>query len=291
MDTQKAFLINLGTGVYNELKNRSHLSPFFLFTKRKIFETNSGGWVIRLGRFHGYKCYAELWLDEFTGHTTRRVQFTISAYTRDSKLDEVANIATQEFGDPVSIKMDTYYRTASGMVQMPRHLTNTKFGKPIYEKYVKETEFFYGFYELDKSGLHKKELSRQILRITDFLLQIIELLREEQYNDDDVYSKIENRKKVRTHLIRERRSYLSTRRKQMDNYKCAICNFKFKDKYGTMGENFAEAHHKVPLSSDNYPRLTHIDDLITVCSNCHRMLHKMEGKLSDIEVLKKLLNR
>ena len=291
MDTQKQFLIDLGKGVYSELSKRSQLSPLILFTKRNIFETNTEGWMLQIGRLHGYKCYAEIWLDKFSNHATRRVQYTISAYSIDSKLDSIQRLASKEFGAPMAIKREFYNISSGGILQMPTSLPKNRFGKPSFEKYSKENESFYGIYELDKSGFDKNELARLVLRITDFFLGIIELLHFDEDNNNDIYSGEENRQKVRTHLVRERRSHLSTRRKQIDNYICFICTFNFKDKYGKLGENFAEAHHKVPLSTHNYPRITKLDDLITVCSNCHRMLHQMDGNSSDIEVLKKIVKK
>jgi predicted HNH restriction endonuclease len=31
------------------------------------------------------------------------------------------------------------------------------------------------------------------------------------------------------------------------------------------------------------------DDLITVCANCHRMLHRLKGKPEDLDVLRTML--
>lgn len=52
---------------------------------------------------------------------------------------------------------------------------------------------------------------------------------------------------------------------------------------------FAEAHHIVPLVQLDGAQSVSVDDLITVCANCHRMLHKLQGEPEDIEELKVML--
>ncbi len=62
---------------------------------------------------------------------------------------------------------------------------------------------------------------------------------------------------------------------------CEICNFNFADMYGARGEGFLEIHHKNPLhvSGEVASNLT---DLIGLCSNCHRMIHRGEWVTPDV---------
>ncbi len=56
---------------------------------------------------------------------------------------------------------------------------------------------------------------------------------------------------------------------------CEVCGFDFLETYGPVGAGFAEAHHKDSLAkSPKNGRITTLDDLAVVCSNCHRMLHR-----------------
>jgi putative restriction endonuclease len=68
-----------------------------------------------------------------------------------------------------------------------------------------------------------------------------------------------------------------------------VCDLHFPDRYGPLGHAFAEAHHLVPLSKVKKCVMTKIDDLATVCANCHRMLHRMDGVTSDIATLRKIV--
>ena len=68
-----------------------------------------------------------------------------------------------------------------------------------------------------------------------------------------------------------------------DNYTCRICGFDFVRTYGEVGNHFIEVHHKDPVKDGT--RETKLDDLISVCPNCHSMLHKKNPPLLP-EVLK-----
>jgi predicted HNH restriction endonuclease len=96
---------------------------------------------------------------------------------------------------------------------------------------------------------------------------------------------------VTSHLHRERSGYLAGERKRHDNYECLVCGLRFEDAYGKLGEGFAEAHHRVPLHSLTGKVKTRMEDLATVCANCHRMLHKMQGKRNDVEKLGAIVRR
>lgn len=58
-------------------------------------------------------------------------------------------------------------------------------------------------------------------------------------------------------------------------YKCQICNFDFREFYGSIGQKFIEVHHITPVSMLGPGYKINVDeDLIPVCSNCHSMLHR-----------------
>ncbi len=69
---------------------------------------------------------------------------------------------------------------------------------------------------------------------------------------------------------------------------CECCKFDFRKAYGQLGDYFIECHHKVHLSRGK--RLTRLEDLALVCSNCHRMLHRTyDGGYHTIDSLSNLL--
>ena len=73
---------------------------------------------------------------------------------------------------------------------------------------------------------------------------------------------------------------------------CQICGFDFKKMYGYIGENYIEVHHKKPLFSleeEMIPNPT--TDMITICSNCHRMIHRKKDDIITPEKLKEIISQ
>lgn len=71
---------------------------------------------------------------------------------------------------------------------------------------------------------------------------------------------------------------------------CCICGFDFKERYGTLGEDFIHVHHVKPLSaSDGEHEVCPRDDLRPVCPNCHAMIHR-NGQNRSIEEIRALLS-
>lgn len=72
--------------------------------------------------------------------------------------------------------------------------------------------------------------------------------------------------------------------------KCKACNFDFEEKYGFIGIGYIEVHHIVPLHTlDGEIEVNPVTDLIPVCSNCHRMIHRKKDSILAIEDIQTLL--
>jgi len=113
----------------------------------------------------------------------------------------------------------------------------------------------------------------------------------EKEDDEAVYKGFENLKNFRFHKRIERNVLLSKGVKKAQGFICKACKFDFKKKYGSIGEKFIEAHHLVPLSKLIGIRIQ-LDvrkDFTVLCSNCHRMIHKLDDP-SNLEELKKIIN-
>ncbi len=110
--------------------------------------------------------------------------------------------------------------------------------------------------------------------------------------EDDEESFPEGKEVYKLHRMRERNAKvvnLAKKRKlQVDPLlSCEICGFSFVKVYGELGKEFIEAHHAIPLSSVGEGE-TRIEDIVLVCSNCHKMLHRRRPWLS-ISKLKNLI--
>ncbi|MER7167881.1 HNH endonuclease [Micromonospora sp. NPDC000207] len=93
----------------------------------------------------------------------------------------------------------------------------------------------------------------------------------------------------RLHLRRERDRGI--RNKAVKAYKrkhghvaCEACGFDFAVAYGPRGEDYIECHHKVPLSESG-ATTTRVSDLVLLCSNCHRMIHRSRPWLTFDELV------
>jgi len=69
---------------------------------------------------------------------------------------------------------------------------------------------------------------------------------------------------------------------------CMACGFNFEKMYGQVGKDYIDVHHIVPLSSIKQEVLINPQtDLICLCPNCHRMIHKKD--VLTLEKLKQLI--
>ncbi len=105
----------------------------------------------------------------------------------------------------------------------------------------------------------------------------------------------EGREVLQKHILRERNSMLVLKAKQKfkENHGrlfCEVCGFIFEEKYGSIGKDFIEAHHIKPISEMKENEKTKITDIVMVCSNCHKMLHRKRPWISK-EKLKSLLTK
>lgn len=65
---------------------------------------------------------------------------------------------------------------------------------------------------------------------------------------------------------------------------CNVCGFSFEEIYGSLGRDFIEVHHLIPLCTIHYGYIASVDDLRPVCSNCHSMLHKLNNLMTITEL-------
>jgi HNH endonuclease len=105
-------------------------------------------------------------------------------------------------------------------------------------------------------------------------------------------SATEGRDHLRLHRLRERDQKLVTAKKRQvlgvtHRLECEVCDFDFAVVYGTLGEGFAECHHRLPFSAAEGERCTQLADLAIVCANCHRMLHRRPWR--TVEELRELV--
>ena len=108
----------------------------------------------------------------------------------------------------------------------------------------------------------------------------------------------EGRKKSVTAQIYERSRLLRDR--AIEHYTrngiivCAACGFDFYKTYGELGHGYIEIHHQKPVYQyveADFSRLVTlaINDLIPLCANCHRIVHRKKGNPLSVQELVDIL--
>lgn len=74
--------------------------------------------------------------------------------------------------------------------------------------------------------------------------------------------------------------------------KCQCCGFDFEKTYGEIGKGFIEVHHVVPLSYlGEAVTINPHTDLVCLCSNCHRMIHRRIDGIITVEELRNMIEK
>lgn len=152
------------------------------------------------------------------------------------------------------------------------HSLSTDYGKE---------NIFHSIYGVKKSkgiwGLVDNTLNNIGINITD---------------DDDGFA--EGKKVLRQHIDRERNATLRKKAKerfihQHGRLYCECCGFDFEKTYGELGKDYIEAHHIKPISAMQDGERTKVEDMVMLCSNCHRMIHRKRPWVTK-EKLKEIIN-
>ncbi len=99
---------------------------------------------------------------------------------------------------------------------------------------------------------------------------------------------VEGRLLERRHLSRERsrklrKNKIASHLKSHVTLACEVCKFDFSAKYGPHGDRYIECHHVIPLAKSG-AKETKLQDLILICANCHRMIHRRSPWLTPDEL-------
>lgn len=103
-------------------------------------------------------------------------------------------------------------------------------------------------------------------------------LAEGELSLEEIPRNIAEIRRYSLHRRIDRHPEASKAAKKYHGTKCQGCNFSFAERYGEMGEGFIEVHHLRPLSSLEEGVLSQYNvatDFAVLCSNCHRMIHRM----------------
>ena len=73
--------------------------------------------------------------------------------------------------------------------------------------------------------------------------------------------------------------------------KCMVCGFDFEKVYGKLGKGFIEVHHVKPLYENEEETIPDpVTDLVCLCPNCHRMIHRPKNRVLTVEELREIIS-
>lgn len=182
------------------------------------------------------------------------------------------------------------------------HNTFERFGYAEYKGGARN-----GFVEITNDGLNHLKQNQEILNyliINDFSYpDLTENLRKIEQNKDKKKIEVfdenviiqEGTKKITEVAVYERSARLRNYAIQFftkdGKISCSCCSFNFADFYGEeIGNEFIEIHHTKPIFKYEEEDMENtleqaVKNLLPVCSNCHRMIHRNWKKPLEIQVL------
>ena len=285
---EKAILLKTANVIAEQLRSQ-RVRGLRLKLNRKFvpIPTLTAGWSVTVGRLDGLQTGLEVWLDRYARHDQPKFSACFWSASAVRIRDLVERVPKKwvigQIGEA------DYEELPDGSVVLKRRLAQKRFNQAIEEHYAED--HFFGFY--DYSAAVGPVVDPGFVRnAVGFYSALIESDRDSLDPESEFFPREENRKLVTAHLERERSRFLAERCKQRDGYQCQVCSMTFASVYGQeLGGGFAEAHHVRPLATLGNRVKTRLEDLITVCANCHRMLHRMDGVKGDVERLRAAMAR
>jgi len=153
--------------------------------------------------------------------------------------------------------------------------------EPMAVDHITEGPIAYVYWNTPASGIRIDEDAARLLE--EMWLAHGNGWVQQKLSEDAVLSALEGA--IRIAMTRHRSRERALRNAKLDaarlaspdgRLRCEVpgCGFDFFERYGKLGENFAEVHHLLPLGSQSAPSRTTLEDLAVVCSNCHSMIHR-----------------
>ena len=286
--TSKAMLLATAQEVAHRLRLVARGTSLRVRVPRRATQTNTDGWDSVIGDLGKDQPRLVVWLDKFAGYTERK--FYAGFCSSDAaRINGITEAVSKNLW-PIRVITDQEIAGEKRVVLVDR-VRRSEFNAPFYEDYPNGLKF-YGVYNWACTTTDKVN-SDFCNRAVAFFEDVARSLPNATSGDGqrEVYPQCENRKWVTSHLHRERSGLLVAECKIRDGYRCQVCGLRFEDVYGKLGIEFAEAHHIVPLSKLSGTVKTGLEDLVTVCANCHRMLHRMSGHPDDVKNLRAIVRR
>lgn len=124
-------------------------------------------------------------------------------------------------------------------------------------------------------------------KLPDQVDQIID-----EYNPENLEGEKEGLKKLRLHVIYERKKSNRDAAIKIHGTTCKACKFNFNLTYGEeLAKSYIEIHHTTSITELNGKQIDPKVDLVPLCANCHRMAHRAKWKILTVEEIQELIQK
>lgn len=111
-------------------------------------------------------------------------------------------------------------------------------------------------------------------------------------NEDPYLPESEGRSRLIEATVYQRSLKNRARALQIHGTACAACGFDFNAFYGTdLARHYIEVHHRTSVTEVDGQIVDPAKDLVPLCSNCHSMVHRVRGKILDVQELKTIIEK
>ncbi len=218
-----------------------------------------------------------------------------------ANIREFFDISNIKSGDKINVQLyyknvlyDAHLEADFQPVPRTRLMWSSKFSMLLRNELPGWYEYFS---KTDKSILYAPKIRFEKIedKIQSYNVEFIdinEIKLDLEIDIDDYQPYAEGSVKMYYHKKYERN--LTNRNKAIEYHglQCIVCGFDFEKHYGIRGKGFIEIHHSRPLSTlENETIIDPKTDLVPVCSNCHKMIHRRKDNILSIDELKKIYNK
>lgn len=232
----KAWLLATAKVVAERLKSHSEGTRLRIRIPSRVGTSNTAGWFAVVGDLGKNQPRLEVWLDRFSGYPERKLYACFRSETR-RQIIAITKRVTRALWPIRVVTLDDI--DEEKFLVLARRLAHSEFNTPVLEKYA-GGRTFYGIYNPTRETVERVSphfCTRAVAFFEDVACSLPHAAAADEQRE--VYPRFENRKRVSSHLQRERSRLLATECKIRDKYQCQVCGFHFDQRYGKLGVEFA----------------------------------------------------
>jgi len=135
--------------------------------------------------------------------------------------------------------------------------------------------------DIEKLKLTAASISKSVSWVAETRAEYNAISDDDEFLEGKILTRLHQRKERNRKAVEQKKKKVL---QETGTLECEACGFDFFKVYGKIGYGFAECHHTVPISELVADHKTRLSDLVILCANCHRMIHKSRPMLAVQEL-------